>query len=550
MKRTFLLVVSLIICGFVVFAGGGQQGGAAVKPARSLGPTTTGPTPWLAKYPSTVRFTLANSTSPGIKFPDGQNETDNVWTRAWKKELNVEAVTAWLSSNADYATKVNLAIASGDLPDVFSVNAAQFRDIVDSELAADITDYIPNNTSAIIKEVMEYQADVVDTARRDGRLYAMPMFGWGPMPMPQFLWIRHDWKESSGLPDPKSISDIENMIRKFMSDHPGSYGIALTKNLEEVIRMAPGWNAYPGNWITGPDGSIVYGSIQPAMKNALAAWADWYKKGYIRKDFMAADNDALVQDILNGRVGLHALGQWYGHIAIQLVRSNQGLDSYFECYDLPTVDGKAVIHPQPFDNGGYIVINKSAEYPDAILKCANFIMHIAYEAWPMGLRTMDDVLEFLGDGTLVHVMRSMKMVNPLDERNAYNQIQEFKKTGNIDVLTSSANRMRWSLQKLWVENRDPIGIQEWLQTYHDKGSYSVSDRIVAENRWLPDRMKGLAPVEDASYGSTLNDILIEGWIKIITGEEPVSYFDTLVNVWKSSGGDIVTAAVNRDYGKK
>ena len=38
--------------------------------------------------------------------------------------------------------------------------------------------------------------------------------------------------------------------------------------------------------------------------------------------------------------------------------------------------------------------------------------------------------------------------------------------------------------------------------------------------------------------------------KIIVGEQPLSYFDTVVAQWKSSGGDVTTKAVNRVYGKK
>jgi putative aldouronate transport system substrate-binding protein len=61
---------------------------------------------------------------------------------------------------------------------------------------------------------------------------------------------------------------------------------------------------------------------------------------------------------------------------------------------------------------------------------------------------------------------------------------------------------------------------------------------------------GLSPDELLNFGSTLDDLLTEGFTKIIIGQEPLSYFDTLINNWKAQGGDTVTAAVNRDYGKK
>lgn len=51
-----------------------------------------------------------------------------------------------------------------------------------------------------------------------------------------------------------------------------------------------------------------------------------------------------------------------------------------------------------------------------------------------------------------------------------------------------------------------------------------------------------------SAGSTLDDILIEGFTKIIVGEESIDYFDTLVSDWESAGGAKATEEINETYG--
>ena len=43
---------------------------------------------------------------------------------------------------------------------------------------------------------------------------------------------------------------------------------------------------------------------------------------------------------------------------------------------------------------------------------------------------------------------------------------------------------------------------------------------------------------------TLNDLLQEGFTKIIVGQEPIDYFDTLVENWKRAGGEQATKEVN------
>ena len=56
------------------------------------------------------------------------------------------------------------------------------------------------------------------------------------------------------------------------------------------------------------------------------------------------------------------------------------------------------------------------------------------------------------------------------------------------------------------------------------------------------RMTGSLPEDATIYGTTLDDLLVEGFTKIIVGEQPLSYFDTLVTEWHNSGGNTVTRA--------
>lgn len=46
----------------------------------------------------------------------------------------------------------------------------------------------------------------------------------------------------------------------------------------------------------------------------------------------------------------------------------------------------------------------------------------------------------------------------------------------------------------------------------------------------------------------MDDILIEGFTKIIVGEESIDYFDTLVADWESAGGAKATEEINETYG--
>ena len=65
---------------------------------------------------------------------------------------------------------------------------------------------------------------------------------------------------------------------------------------------------------------------------------------------------------------------------------------------------------------------------------------------------------------------------------------------------------------------------------------------------LKDKIWGATPQAVIDYGSTLNDLLVQGYTKIIMGVEPIDYYDTLIAEWKTAGGDAATASVNEMYG--
>jgi hypothetical protein len=107
----------------------------------------------------------------------------------------------------------------------------------------------------------------------------------------------------------------------------------------------------------------------------------------------------------------------------------------------------------------------------------------------------------------------------------------------------------------WWRNNSPDGYGRWIQQYNPRSSAWVNLQVMKEGRYVPTRLTGSMPEDAMAYGGTepnsmLEDILNEGFTKIIVGEQPLSYFDTVVAQWKASGGDVVTRAVNREFGKR
>jgi putative aldouronate transport system substrate-binding protein len=338
----------------------------------------------------------------------------------------------------------------------------------------------------------------------------------------------------------------------FMKAHAGTYGMGVQKTLDEVFWLGSAFNAKAKIWIDGPDGSIVYGSVQPEMKPLIAKWAEWYKKGYLRKDFMSIDNQALVGDIAAGKLGTHFYTNWAGWVYVDAVKA-LGMDAHMVPFEIPTVDGKPGIHPIAFDNDSYIVVNKNAKNIPAILKCISFVSWIAMEATSQGILTDAQVDRYLLKGEGRHTMLPIELNDPYGNGPA--MVEWAHKVGlNNYQITEPAMTSEWKAQydqaAPWWKDKSVEGYGRWIQQYYPGASGWLNLQVIKQNRWVATKLTGAMPAEGAAYGTTLDDLLVEGFTKIIAGEQPLSFFDTVVAQWKSSGGDVTTKAVNKVYGKK
>ena len=102
----------------------------------------------------------------------------------------------------------------------------------------------------------------------------------------------------------------------------------------------------------------------------------------------------------------------------------------------------------------------------------------------------------------------------------------------------------------FIDNGDPAAVGGYMLWAPVKSAYSVAEPIISAGDVIKNQVWAVTPDSIAKIGTTLDDILTQGYTKIITGEEPLDYFDTLVEEWKTAGGDTATQDVNQMYGNQ
>ena len=148
--------------------------------------------PWY-KYPETVTLTRAQETINATQWPEGDNEESNVWTRAAKDQFNIDLQNYWATDTSQYHEKINISIASQDLPDVFTVDSNQFAQVVEAGMVQPLDEAYEKNASDLLKQIMEADPVGFDSGRVDGQLMALSKQHFGTISTLNCVWIRDDW---------------------------------------------------------------------------------------------------------------------------------------------------------------------------------------------------------------------------------------------------------------------------------------------------------------------------------------------------------------------
>ena len=85
-----------------------------------------------------------------MEFPEGDSIDDNVWTRKFLEDLNIQVKYLWSTSEQQYGQKVNVAIASNDLPDLILVNGAQLQLMYENGQLMDVTDIVERTSRPLL----------------------------------------------------------------------------------------------------------------------------------------------------------------------------------------------------------------------------------------------------------------------------------------------------------------------------------------------------------------------------------------------------------------
>lgn len=555
------IISCVLIINLLILCGCGDSGAtpstrenAETKEEYEAALYTARTTPY-GKYPEQLTYTLGKlSGANNSNLPDGETYENNAYTRLLNERLNVQNQDVFEAMDEQYTDSVTMVIAQNDLPDVMIVeDLDELQYLVDNDMIADLTDSYNNCMSDTIKNIYgSYGRDILDVVTFGGKIMAIPETNISDGP--NLIWLRKDWMDALGLSAPRTLSDVEEIIRQFKEKDPGHNGAGNTVGLVCDTSLCGGcgysseytldiifaaYGAFPKQWIYDEDGNVVYGSVQPEAKEALAHIHELYKEGILDQDFLMRTSSNLIELIVDGQCGSF-FGPWWAPNNPLMQAVEQNKDAEWQPYLIATEESGLTSYHTQNPSGKYIVVRKGYEYPEIACK----IVSVLFDYLRYNDRDNQEIVDYYKEN--VDPTARPFAIN-VDYNNAlqicYGELNHVfagdKSADELNVLEYSY----YEACESYLKDAENASAEDWA---------AYTSRITACKILNDGRTN---KVESLYFGETetmvtdwwsLENLESDTYLKIVTGESSLDEFDRFVENWYQNGGETIIKEVRAE----
>ncbi|MBD2843818.1 extracellular solute-binding protein [Paenibacillus sp. IB182496] len=443
-------------------------------------------------------------------------DKDSPVLQALQEATNTE-ITMQYVPNSSYPDKMNITLASGQLPTLMVVdrNAASFINAARSgafwELGPYLDDY-PNLSQA--------NPIVLNNSSIDGKTYGIYR---GRILGRMGVTLNRQWMENLGLEAPQTLDEFYNVLKAFKEDDPDgngkddTYGIVVSKYAGpwDIMQV---WFGAPNKWGEAEDGTLAPAHTTPEYLEALQFFRTLYVEGLVNEDFAVMDPAVWTDPMVNQEAG----------VFVDVADAARRMDNSMQDKaprDTPYVDVfQAPVGPKghrDMPTSGYanvIAVSKSAvKTEDELKRVLTFLDRLNDEDMQMLLGYGIEGRHYEMVDGYIHPLTTPEDVALSSELNSLNQMLMF-----IGPTTPTLES---------TEINDKV---EEVQ--------AANEAIVVGNPAEP-----LISDIYAQKGQQLDNIIADARIKYIVGQIDEQGLEEAFDLWMSSGGADYIAEINTLY---
>lgn len=452
----------------------------------------------------------------GGEKPDGDLYTEEL-SKLSGYDLNYEFVPL-----TDYAEKLPVLFASGDLPDVIETDGIQdslHKGALENGVFTDLGPILEEHGQNILENIPD---EVWESPRisKDGEIYGIPVLTAAPNT--RVAYVRQDWLDQLDMDLPETTDDWleffesvkENDVNED-GDSDDEYGMIMQKAYTYNELFFGSFGVHPEAWHM-QDGEMIPDMITPEMKDAIEFYKELYSNEYVNTDDMFTIE---AEDVAN-EVGQDRAGSYVNSVMAYKTRGNP------DFYDQDSAEIALVAPPEgPNGESGLELENDQISsvwvIPEDSEKAEQVIKFLDW-AW-----SAEEAEKFFAFGIEGH-----------------NYTEEDGEIIYDEDSPENADNYMFAHYRVTMNPRGDATLYDISLEATDYEEEMQEGLEIAEENAIQDDALGM-PVLDAYSAAPEIDpgmgdgtLFAEMFAKVITGEKELDEgFDEFVEEWKSRGGE-------------
>ncbi|MBR7133499.1 MAG: extracellular solute-binding protein [Clostridia bacterium] len=475
---------------------------------------------------------------------------DNPFIEFLRTEFNIDVKFEWILPWDQHMEKVNMSINAGTLPDAVTIYSTQtVKALLENQSILDLTPYREYFGNGLLEAYSSYENDsCLAEVSVDGKLGALPSTSVGYQH--EVLWLRQDWLDVLGLDVPKTLDDVINVAKAFVTQDPDqngkddtygipysayAFGVDNTGGTIDPLFAAMG--SFPGAWLKSSDGKTVYGSTTAETKAALSKLAELNSSRII---FCSEDNNG--NQIGSGKCGMMFGAWWSTHSMQSAFDANP--DATWIATSAPLDTNGNYCIPQisaALEGNGHLIFSPNAKNPEAVIKMKNISDGLNAEPSPFSedvLSRYKALCESSSNEAFYPIFQQIAPKTAIIDSN--NILLDAVESGDKSKLIKHQLVQYDNILKF---KDDPYSCnsEEWMDAVNLTIGIPAAD--FDKLKEMPVNATALPTQFDSKY-SNLRALESQCFYEVITGVKTIDAFDNFVSDFKKMGGDEIIAYID------
>jgi putative aldouronate transport system substrate-binding protein len=400
----------------------------------------------------------------------------------------------------DYNVKLNTVLASGQLPDTFTMNVLGV--LIPNEIdffqtqCADLTPFLAGDAIKAFPNLANLPQTAWRNCRFDGKLYALPRVvnGVGPT-----LLVQQNLLDDIGVTQISNKDDFARVVKDTTRANVYGMGGMQATTMQWMLEMFRA----PNQWRES-GGKFTRDWETPEYKDAVAMLKSFWDAGYVHPDTPTFIQQQGAQSFYAGKFGMYPTNFFAFGIAWDRLL---GINKNFRLNALTPVgfDGGKGVQFQDWGGNQITVLKKGS--PERIKQVLGVLNYLAA---PFG--SQEYVNLWYGQ--------------PGTDFN-------YDENGNPVYTQTGQNNVQYIAWQTIIS--PPAVLFDGVDPKFVKAAHPLE--MAAHDLAITDPTVGLYSPTNATKGANLTQAITDGVNQVLFGRAEVSSLDGLLRAWRQNGGD-------------